>query len=507
MGTHHSGGFAASSLCQTVSVVPSLSHLPGDVVVVHPTAFQLLKRRSMPEKTEASPAGEDAPKADVTQAQDGDILKQIKREGSDPDCKPLKGDKVKVHYVGTLQDGSKFDSSRDRDTPFTFDLGRGMVIKGWDEGVASMCKGELSVFTIASQYAYGETGSPPKIPPAATLIFEVELLGFEGEDVTKDKDGGVTKRTFASGDGLDHPNDGAMVDVQFKGTMFGDNDKKAFDDRTIKFNVGDGLDVDIPVGLETGICRMKKGERAEIAVDPKYGFGKNGLKSKGVPADAKLVYDITLKSFERAKEGWQLDGEQKLEQSRLFKEKGTSFFKLGKYEMARKKYDKIVEYLEHEISLKDEKEEERKELLQAGRLNLAMCHLKREEWIAARDDFAKCVELDPENAAAKKRMSACAQLIRAQRAKEKKTFANMFDRFAKEDQEKEERAKRQKKPLEINEWSDNKDGSGPPGPSSSGGGAISGAESINVTGDIKMDIDLNKELAAAADVENANPKN
>jgi len=495
----------------------------------------------MPEKTEASPAGEDAPKVDVTQAQDGGILKQIKREGSDPDCKPLKGDKVKVHYVGTLQDGSKFDSSRDRDTPFTFDLGRGMVIKGWDEGVASMCKGELAVFTIASQYAYGETGSPPKIPPAATLIFEVELLGFEGEDVTKDKDGGVTKRTFASGDGLDHPNDGAMVDVQFKGTIFGDGDKKAFDDRTIKFNVGDGLDVDIPVGLETGICRMKKGERAEITVDPKYGFGKNGLKSKGVPADAKLVYDITLKSFERAKEGWQLDGEQKLEQSRLFKEKGTAFFKLGKYEMARKKYDKIVEYLEHEISLKDEKEEERKELLQAGRLNLAMCHLKREEWIEARnvcdkvisenasaekayfrrgearmrlndheparEDFAKCVELDPENAAAKKRMSACAQLIRAQRAKEKKTFANMFDRFAKEDQEKEERAKRQKKPLEINEWSDNKDGSGPSGPSSSGGGAISGAESINVTGDIKMDIDLNKELAAAADVENANPKN
>ena len=66
--------------------------------------------------------------------------------------------------------------------------------------------------------------------------------------------------------------------------------------------------------------------------------------------------------------------------------------------------------------------------------------------------------------------------------------------------------RRQKKPLEINEWSDNKDGSSGPS-SSSGGGAISGAESINVTGDIKMDIDLNKELAAAADVENANPKN
>jgi len=494
----------------------------------------------MQEKTDALP-GEDVPKVDVTQAQDGGIIKQIKRAGSDPDCKALKGDKVKVHYVGTLQDGSKFDSSRDRgDQPFTFDLGRGQVIKGWDEGVASMTKGELAVFTITAPYAYGENGAPPKIPPGATLIFEVELLGFEGEDVTKDKDGGVTKRTFESGDGLDHPNDGAMVDVEFKGKYSGN---KEFDNRSIKFNIGDGLDVDIPVGLETGICRMKKGERAELTVDPKYGFGKDGRKSKGVPGDSQLVYDITLKSFERAKEGWQLDGDQKLEQSRLFKEKGTVFFKAGKYEMARKKYDKIIEYLEHEISLKDEKEDERKDLLQAGRLNLAMCHLKGEEWIEARnvcdkvisenaaaekayfrrgearmrlndheparEDFAKCVELDPENAAAKKRMAACAQFIRAQRAKEKKTFANMFDRFAKEDAEKEERAKRQKKPLEINEWSENKDGSGAAGPS-----GISGAESINVTGDIKMDIDLNKELSAAAaaeggddNLENANPKN
>ena len=75
------------------------------------------------------------------------------------------------------------------------------------------------------------------------------------------------------------------------------------------------------MGLETGLCRMKKGERAELTIDPKYGFGKNGLTSKGVPGDAKLVYDITLKSFERAKEGWQLDGDQKLEQSRYV---GTS---------------------------------------------------------------------------------------------------------------------------------------------------------------------------------------
>ena len=79
------------------------------------------------------------------------------------------------------------------------------------------------------------------------------------------------------------------------------------------------------------------------------------------------MYDLHLKSFERAKESWQLDGEQKLEQAKLFKDKGTLFFKDGKYDMASNKYNKIIEMLEHEISLKDGKEAERKALLQAGR--------------------------------------------------------------------------------------------------------------------------------------------
>ncbi len=123
---------------------------------------------------------------------------------------------------------------------------------------------------------------------------------------------------------------------------------------------------DFPAGLETGLMKMKKGERAEMTVKPNYGFGSSGLASKGVPGGATLVYDVHLSSFERAKESWQLDGEQKLEQSRLFKEKGTAYFKAAKYDLAVKKYGKIVEFLEHEISLRDEKEEERKSLLQAG---------------------------------------------------------------------------------------------------------------------------------------------
>merc|ERR1719204_1097517 len=89
--------------------------------------------------------------------------------------KPKAGDEVSVHYVGTLEsDGSQFDSSRDRGDPFVFSLGKGQVIKGWDQGVATMKKGELAKFTLAPEFAYGDAGSPPKIPPNATLVFEVE---------------------------------------------------------------------------------------------------------------------------------------------------------------------------------------------------------------------------------------------------------------------------------------------------------------------------------------------
>ena len=113
---------------------------------------------------------------DVTEAQDGGILKEIKTEGSGGTPQP--GDKVIAHYTGTLEDGTKFDSSRDRGTPFDFTIGRGQVIKGWDQGFATMKKGERAVLTIKSDYGYGDRGSPPKIPGGATLLFDVELISF-----------------------------------------------------------------------------------------------------------------------------------------------------------------------------------------------------------------------------------------------------------------------------------------------------------------------------------------
>ena len=112
-----------------------------------------------------------------SETQSSPLKIEILNEGVGPQAQ--NGDTVLVHYTGTLEDGIKFDSSLDRGKPFSFTLGEGRVIQGWEQGVLGMRTGEKRRLTIAPALAYGETGAGNLIPPNATLIFEVELIGIK----------------------------------------------------------------------------------------------------------------------------------------------------------------------------------------------------------------------------------------------------------------------------------------------------------------------------------------
>ncbi|RKP34741.1 fk506-binding protein 2 [Dimargaris cristalligena] len=105
------------------------------------------------------------------------VTREILTAGNGPSPQP--GQTVYIHYTGTLKNGSKFDSSRDRGSPFSFVVGRGQVIRGWEEEVPKMKQGERAKLTISPEYGYGARGFPPVIPPNSDLIFDVELLDIK----------------------------------------------------------------------------------------------------------------------------------------------------------------------------------------------------------------------------------------------------------------------------------------------------------------------------------------
>jgi peptidylprolyl isomerase len=221
-------------------------------------------------------------------------------EGDGPS--PQAGEIVSVHYRGSLEDGTEFDNSYDRGQPIAFPLGRGMVIPGWEEGIALMKVGEKATLIIPPELAYGEQGAGGGIiPPNATLTFEVELVEIlpgapEAATVVDEADyttteSGLKYYDLEIGDGPS-PQAGQLVSVHYTGWL---EDGTKFDsslDRGQPFSFPVGLGQVIP-GWDEGVGTMKVGGQRQLVIPSELAYGEQGAGGV-IPPNAILIFEVEL---------------------------------------------------------------------------------------------------------------------------------------------------------------------------------------------------------------------
>lgn len=217
---------------------------------------------------------------------------------------PGPGSLVEVHYTGTLEDGTVFDSSYDRGNPIEFPLGMGQVIPGWDEGIALMNEGGKARLIIPPDLAYGEQGAGGVIPPNATLTFDVELISVAPppppppeaptevpeEDYTT-TESGLKYYELEEGTGPS-PEAGQTAIVHYTGWL---EDGTRFDSSLARgrpFPFAVGLGQVIP-GWDEGVSTMKVGGKRQLVIPADLGYGERGA-GDAIPPDATLIFEVEL---------------------------------------------------------------------------------------------------------------------------------------------------------------------------------------------------------------------
>ncbi len=206
---------------------------------------------------------------------------------------PKTGQTCIVHYTGWIWEnnakGKEFDSSKKRNSPFGFQVGEHQVIKGWDEGVSTMKVGGKRELLIPAELAYGERGAGGVIPPNATLLFEVELLG-----VMKKTDSGLEYRDIKVGDGRS-PKTGQTCVMHYTGWLWQNSKGRKFDSSVDRgepfpFVIGERQ---VIAGWDEGVSTMKVGGKRELLIPAELGYGARG-SGRDIPPNAALLFEVEL---------------------------------------------------------------------------------------------------------------------------------------------------------------------------------------------------------------------
>lgn len=291
------------------------------------------------------------------------------------------------------------------------------------------------------------------------------MLNWVGEDISPNRDKTILRTVIKSGTGYEKPKDGSNVEVHIEGTFNG----QVIESRDVNFVLGEGEVENVIEGIEAALLEFNKGEVSKLNIKSQYAFGTQGKPDANIPPNAEVEYVVELKNFEKGLESWSMDENEKIKQAKNCKEKGTNYFKQNKLQLAIKMYKKIDELLSYKEDFKDQNAEERESLMLSMHLNLALCYLKTGENTEAKNscdkaleispknekalfrrgqanlnlaspeiaikDFQAVVTIEPKNTAAVKQIAICNDVIKKDLAKEKKLYANMFEKFAKQDRQ------------------------------------------------------------------------
>ncbi|BHF59590.1 FK506-binding protein 5 [Sparganum proliferum] len=383
--------------------------------------------------TVPTPTGPDSLEDFTSLTDDRGVLKKVIKEGI-RDVHPVDGDTVFVHYVGTYhggdQHGQKFDSSRDRNERFKFNVGKSEVIKAWDLAIPTMKLGEVCELVALPDYAYKD---------GKTLKFEIELLEFYGSQV------------FC-------PEAGASVDIHLKGLYEGN----VFDERDVQYCVGDYVEVGVPRGVDSALRKMHAEGKSIVRVSKQNSLGEEECAKFGFPPGSNLDYEVTLKSFEKSIQSLSSFSEQ-MEHARKIKNRANEYLKIGKHTLAQDMYIKLLGELLYVITDGIKEKQTLDQEMIAVHLNLALSFLRENNPTGVIDNCDKVLDFDasnekalfrkgqafllrgdveqallffkrvikshPENTAAAAQIRVCESTLRRVNEQEKRMFRSAFKRL------------------------------------------------------------------------------